>query len=109
MRLLFLRCLQTSVLVGLSLPAVMQAQSDPAKIYQTNCVLCHSADGSGGSSTGKALHAKDLRSPEIQKQSDEDLAEAITKGKGKMPSFGAKIKPDEMKKLVAYIRELPKK
>ena len=109
MRMLFMRCLQAGVLAGLTLPAVMQAESDPATIYKTNCVLCHSANGSGESSTGKALHAKDLRSPEIQKQSDEDLVAAITKGKGKMPSFGAKIKPDDMKKLVAYIRELPKK
>jgi mono/diheme cytochrome c family protein len=109
MRMFFFRCLQAGVLAGLTLPAVMQAESDPATIFKTNCVLCHSANGSGESSTGKALHAKDLRSPEIQKQSDEDLVAAITKGKGKMPSFGAKIKPDDMKKLVAYIRELPKK
>jgi cytochrome c6 len=109
MRMLLMRCLQASVLAGLTLPAVMQAESDPATIFKTNCVLCHSANGSGDSSTGKALHAKDLRSEEVRKQSDEDLVAAITKGKGKMPSFGAKIKPDDMKKLVAYIRELPKK
>ena len=54
------------------------------------------------------MQAKDLRSDEVQKQSDADLAEAITKGKGKMPAFGAKVKPDDVKKLVAYIRELPK-
>jgi mono/diheme cytochrome c family protein len=33
----------------------------------------------------------------------------ITKGKGKMPAFGAKIKPDEVAKLVAYLRDLAKK
>ena len=35
--------------------------------------------------------------------------EVITKGRGKMPAFGAKIKPDDITKLVAYIRDLPKK
>ena len=54
------------------------------------------------------MHAKDLRSDEVQKQSDTELTEAITKGKGKMPAFAAKLKPDDVKKLVAYIRELPK-
>jgi cytochrome c6 len=109
MRKFFLRLVQTGILLGLVLPAVMHAESDPAKIYKTNCVLCHSSDGSGGSATGKALHAKDLRSDEVQKQSDTALIEVITKGKGKMPAFGAKIHPDDVTKLVAYIRNLPKK
>ncbi len=109
MRHLFLRVIPTTLLLGVAFPAVMQAQSDPAKIFSSNCVLCHSANGSGDSATGKALHAKDLRSEEVQKQSDEALAEAITKGKGKMPAFGAKIHPDAVAKLVAYIRALPKR
>ena len=92
----------------LGLSSVMQAQSDPVKIYKTNRVLCHSADGSGDSPTGKAFHAKDLRSADVQKQTDAELAEVITKGRGKMPAFGAKIKPDDGKKLTAYLRALPK-
>lgn len=93
----------------LTLPTALRAQSDPAKFFKTNCTLCHSADGSGDSATGKAMHAKDLRSDEVQKQSDGELAEAITKGKGKMPAFSAKIKPEDVTKLVAYIRSLPPK
>jgi mono/diheme cytochrome c family protein len=85
----------------------MQAQSDADKIYKTNCVLCHSADGSGGGPTGKAMQAKDLRTEEVQKQSDAALIEVITKGRRKMPAFGPKIKPDDVTKLVAYIRALP--
>lgn len=108
MRELFLRQIPVVILCCVTLPSAMQAQSDPAKIYKTNCVLCHSADGSGDSATGKAFHAKDLRSAEVQKLTDAELAEIITKGKGKMPAFGSKIKPDDVKKLVAYLRELPK-
>ncbi|MEY2413600.1 MAG: cytochrome c6 [Acidobacteriaceae bacterium] len=95
-------------LTTLAMPTVMYAQADPAKIFKANCILCHSADGSGDSATGKAMHAKDLRSEEVQKQDDATLSDAITKGKGKMPPFGAKIRPDDMAKLVAYIRQLPK-
>jgi mono/diheme cytochrome c family protein len=109
MRKLLRRLIQIVILLGLVLPVVMQAESDPAKIFKTNCVLCHAADGSGDSESGKALHAKDLRSDEVQKQSDATLTEVITKGKGKMPAFAAKIPPDDVTKLVAYIRQLPKK
>jgi len=93
----------------LGLPTAAQAPSDAARIYKANCVLCHSADGSGGNPTGKALNAKDLRSEDVQKQSDAELAEVIAKGRGKMPAFGAKLKPDDVTKLVAYIRGLANK
>ena len=106
MQKLFPSFIAASILMAL--PTATQGQSDAAKLYKTNCALCHSADGSGDSPSGKALHAKDLRSEEVQKQSDEALSEVITKGKGKMPAFGAKIKPDDVKKLVAYLRELPR-
>ena len=89
--------------------AAAQAQSDAAKVFKTNCSLCHADDGSGSSPTGKAMKAKDLRSDEVQSQTDAALTEVITKGRGKMPAFGAKIKADDVTKLVAYIRALPNK
>jgi mono/diheme cytochrome c family protein len=91
-----------------SLPALLRAQNDVEKIYKANCVLCHAADGSGSSPSGKALGAKDLRSDVVQKKTDAELAEVITQGKGKMPAFGKKIKPEDITKLVAYIRALTK-
>jgi cytochrome c6 len=97
-----------SILCCLAIPGA-QAQSDGAKIFKTNCTLCHADDGSGSSPTGKAMKAKDLRSDEVQSQTDAALTEVITKGRGKMPAFGAKIKPDDVAKLVAYIRALPNK
>src|ERR1700720_3590392 len=106
MQRLFLSFIAASILMAL--PTATQGQSDAAKLYKTNCALCHSADGSGDSPSGKALHAKDLRSEEVQKQSDEALSEIITKGKGKMPAFGAKIKPEDVTNLVSYLRALPK-
>ena len=108
MRELSLRLIPAVILTCLPLSSVMQAQSDPAKLFKANCTLCHGADGSGDNPTGKAFHAKDLRSAEVQKQTDAELAELITKGKRKMPAFGAKIKPDDVTKLVAYLRQLPK-
>ncbi len=108
MREIFPRLILAGILCCLTLTSATQAQSDTARAYKTNCVPCHAADGSGDSATGKAFHARDLRSEEVQKHTDTELAEVITKGRGKMPAFGAKIKPDDVKKLVSYLRELPK-
>jgi mono/diheme cytochrome c family protein len=112
MRRIFLDSVTAGIslaLLALALPSSLGAQTDVAKVYKTNCVLCHAADGSGNSPSGKALGAKDLASTEVQKKSDAELTEVITKGKGKMPAFGAKLKPDDIKQLVAYIRSMAKK
>jgi mono/diheme cytochrome c family protein len=96
-------------LAVLVVPCRLQAQSDAAKVFKASCVMCHAEDGSGNSTAGKALKAKDLRSAEVQGKADAELTETITKGKGKMPAFGAKFSPDQIKSLVTYIRQLPKK
>ena len=93
----------------LALPNAVRAQNDATKVFKTNCTLCHADDGSGNSPTGKALKAKDLRSAEVQKQTDAALTEVIAKGRGKMPAFGSKLSPDVINSLVAYIRQLAKK
>jgi mono/diheme cytochrome c family protein len=112
MRRMFFRLTLASIFIGLGIlvpSSGARAQSDAAKVYKTNCVLCHAADGSGSTASGKAMNAKDLRSPEVQGKSDAELAEFITQGKGKMPAFGKKLKPDNIKQLVAYIREMAAK
>jgi len=96
-------------LTSLALPASVRGQSDADKLFKTHCILCHAADGSGNAPTGKALHAKDLRSAEVQNQSDADLTTIISIGKGKMPAFNKKLKPEDIKALVAYVRGLVKK
>jgi cytochrome c6 len=97
------------ILGCLLLSTALQAQFDAAKAYKANCELCHGADGSGDTAPGKSMHAKDLRSDEVQKETDAALTEVITKGRGKMPAFGTKIKPDGVQQLVSYIRSLAAK
>jgi cytochrome c6 len=112
MKKVFLRFPSTVIFIGLAilaLPNAVRAQNDAAKVFKANCTLCHADDGSGNSPTGKALKAKDLRSPEVQKQTDAALAEVIAKGRGKMPAFGSKFSPDVVNSLVSYIRQLAKK
>ena len=79
-----------------------------ATLFKTKCAICHGADGSGTTTKGKELKIKSLRSPEVQKMTDEQLLQAITKGKDKMPGFEKALGADKCKALVAYIRTFKK-
>jgi cytochrome c6 len=102
-----------AVLLLLALVLVVAAPSqaqDAAGLYKAKCVVCHSDDGSGSGATGKQLGAKDLRSDDVQKQTDAQLNDSITNGMGKkMPAYKGKLTDDQIKGLVAYIRDLAKK
>jgi len=59
---------------------------------------------------GKTLGVPDLTSSDVQKQSDAQLTDSVTNGKGKkMPAYKGKLTDDQIKGLVAYIRGLAKK
>ena len=85
------------------------APTDGAALYKAKCAMCHGPDGAGKTPVGTKLNVRDLRSPEVQKQSDSDLSHVIEQGKGKMPVFGKTLNEDQIKSLVAQIRELGKK
>jgi mono/diheme cytochrome c family protein len=90
------------------MPSWLAAQ-DAAALYKTKCQSCHAADGSGDTPMGKKLAAHDFRSPDVQKLSDADLIAVVTNGKNKMPAYKDKLTDDQIKQLVAYVRELGKK
>ncbi|MFQ5690964.1 MAG: c-type cytochrome [Gemmatimonadota bacterium] len=83
------------------------------EIYRKQCVACHGKTGKGDGPAAVALtpKPKNLADPEgpVAKLSDEQLIEVLTKGKGTMPGFSALLSPDEIKEVVAYIRELEAK
>ena len=91
-------------------PAPLLALGDSSQgeaLYKkVKCAMCHSADGSASTRAGKQFKARDLRSPEVQTQSDAELAAIIRNGKEKMPSFGSSFKAEEIQDLVAFIRKL---
>jgi cytochrome c6 len=80
-----------------------------AEIYKAKCAACHGADGSGQTPVGKSMKVRDLRSAEVQKQTDADLQKIITEGKTKMPAFKTKLSVADISSLVAYIRGMAKK
>jgi mono/diheme cytochrome c family protein len=83
--------------------------ADGAAIYKAKCASCHGADGSGQTAVGKSMKLRDLRSPEVQKQTDQDLVKITADGKGKMPAYKGKLADDEIKALVAYMRSIATK
>ena len=84
-------------------------RADGAGDFKTKCAMCHGADGSGSTATGKALKVRDLSSPEVQSQTDAQISDIVSNGKDKMPAYKGKLTDDQIKGLVAYIRTLAKK
>src|SRR6185369_9079689 len=96
-----------AILTGLMLWST-PAFADAAATYKAKCAMCHGADGKGDTPAGKKVGVHDFASDEVQKQSDNDLGQIIFKGKNKMPAYESKLKPEEVKDLIAYIRKLGK-
>ena len=96
--------LVTLLVVGfVALSNTSAAAQDAAGTYKAKCAMCHGADGKGGK-----MGTRDFASPEVKAETDAQLTEIITKGKGKMPTYEGKLKDTEIKDLVAYIRGLAK-
>jgi len=94
--------------IGVILCVAARADDKSAALYKQKCVACPGTDGKGETPTGKAMKVRSFADPEIAKISDDELAGAIEKGKGKMPAYGKSLKPDEIKAMVAYIRSMAK-
>ena len=100
---------------GLMFFVVSIARANPAPdggadsaTYRTKCAMCHGPDGSG-SAVGKSMNIPDLRSPEVQKKPDAQLAQIISEGKGGMPPFKSSLNEDQIHAMVSYVRSLRQK
>ena len=68
---------------------------DGATIYQQNCALCHSTDGTGGS--GPSLVGVGDR------HTVDDLRAIVQNGRGAMPAWDGELSPEEIAAVVDYI------
>ena len=99
----------TAVVVAIAmLSAPAKSEDKGAALYKQKCAACHGPDGKGDTPAGKSTRVRSFGDPDVGKQSDDELAGVIEKGKNKMPAYGKSLKPDEIKALVAYIRTLAK-
>jgi cytochrome c6 len=84
-------------------------RADGAGDFKAKCAMCHGGDGTGSTATGKALKVRDLGSGDVQGQTDAQLDDIVTNGKGKMPAYKGKLTDEQIKGLVGFIRSLAKK
>ncbi len=93
-------------------PSLAQGQNAPTDgtgLFKAKCAMCHGPDGAGKTPMGQKLNVRDLHSADVQKQADAALSQMIAQGKGKMPAFSQKLSDDQIKLLVAHVRDLGKK
>ena len=99
----------TIALLAVFVPTFAYAQKGQsakgAQLFQQLCVGCHGADGRAQADAGKKVGAADLTSSVVQDQSDSQLSKVIKDGRGKMPTWGGKLSDDDIRDLVAYIRQ----
>ncbi len=86
--------------------ALLAAEPTGGDLYKAKCAMCHGLSGQADTPMAKKLGVKNLSSPEVQKQTDAQLAQTIAKGKGKMPSFAGKLDDDKVKLVIGHIRSL---
>lgn len=58
---------------------------------------------------GQTLKIPDLHSEDVQKLSDAELTQIVTKGKNKMPAYEGKLSKEQIAQLVGFVRDLAKK
>ncbi len=73
------RCLAFLLLLSLA-AAPLRAQDEAAALFKSNCANCHNHNGDGKTLAAKKMLIPDLRSPEVQNLTDEQLFQTIAYG-----------------------------
>lgn len=106
---------RTLALIGITVLAITRlgipstasaAGATGQAIYEKSCASCHGKDGSGDTVIGKKKKLRDLRSAEVQKQTDDELFKAIAQGS--QHPMAKKMSEADIKAIVSYLRELAK-
>lgn len=110
----------TALLVGVTLPSLAGAQGNGEKgkaLFAQNCAACHGTAGKGDGAAAAALNPKprDLTDKAYMAGlKDEYLMDIVKKGGaavGKsalMPPWGAAMKDDQIRDVIAFVRSLAK-
>ncbi|MHC5599832.1 MAG: cytochrome c6 PetJ [Nostoc sp.] len=97
----------TVILLGIAIftfafssPALAGDAASGAKVFTANCASCH-AGGKNLVNAAKSLKKADLEKYDMY-SADKVIAQ-VTKGKGAMPAFGARLKADKIEDVAAYV------
>jgi ubiquinol-cytochrome c reductase cytochrome c subunit len=88
---------------GVPIPDVEVRGADVPRggeLYRLNCAACHSWSGTGGALLGR-------EAPPLEHSTPLQVGEAVRRGPGSMPSFGAEsISDDDLNAVAAYVQEI---
>ncbi len=77
------------------------------KLFESKCITCHGADGTGDTKAGKLLKSPDLtKKPWKHGTSQAEVEKVIREGTGKMPTFKEKFTEAQIAKVAKYTRDL---
>ncbi len=78
--------------------------ADGKATFDSKCAMCHGKDGVA---KPMAKGAGNFNDPKWQAaNSAEAIAKMVTDGKGKMPAYKEKLKPEEIKAVAEYVKTL---
>lgn len=109
-----------ALLVGVALPSLATAQGNAEKggaLYGQNCAACHGPAGKGDGAAAAALNPKprDLTDKAYMGGlKDEYLVDIVKRGgaavgkSATMPPWGAAMKDDQIRDVIAFVRSLAK-
>jgi mono/diheme cytochrome c family protein len=105
-----------SVACLLAAAPLVASAADASENWTKHCAKCHGPDGAAKTTMARNLKIRDLTDPAVQAAiTDAALAASLTDGvkteagKQVMPSFSAKLTPEEIQAMQAYVRALAKK
>ena len=85
------------------------ASSEGAAIFKQRCALCHGPDGRGDGPGAKGLKPppRNYHDHEyMNSMTDEQLLTTIRNGKGAMPAWGKILTEDQMRAVLAHVRQI---
>jgi mono/diheme cytochrome c family protein len=87
--------------------AVGQDAASGEKLFATKCRACHGAQGQGNPAIAKSqgVTFRDLKSPEVQKQSDAELKKLALGGHGKKKPLKT-VTSAQLDDIVAFMRKM---
>lgn len=91
---------------------MLYAQNEAEVLYNARCARCHGRDGAGKTAASPKMSIPDLRSPQVQKLTDDQMFATIAEGARHhnyphvFRSMG--LSDGQVRQLVKYVRELGK-
>lgn len=99
-----------AVVVILAGASALQAQTPaqtPAQTYTATCAACHGPAGTPNPAMVRSMGAMpDFAT--IRAPADSVWVRSITAGKGRMPAYGSRLNPAQVRAMVAYLKRLKK-